>query len=300
MTLLSSKFSEIANAYDVFFFDLWGVIHNGKEPFANTLDCLRDLKKKGKPVFLLSNSPRLAQPTADRLTQMGVPFDFYQGIYTSGTDCHTALKDRTDSFYQSLGENLYHMGPETYTPIFNTLNYVSVPALEQADFILMSSTVSWIQSLEEYDPILNVALARNLPLVCANADKQVIYGQSRVLCAGLLAEVYQNSGGAVRLHGKPDPLMYQKVHDIAQQKLGKTVEKNKILMVGDSLATDIKGANAYGIDSVMVLMGVHGSALLPYWQHQDIFQKQLSTLKNTYQASPTYMIPTFKNHSENL
>lgn len=300
MSLLLSNFSDIADAYDVFFFDLWGVIHNGKEPFANTLDCLRDLKKREKPVFLLSNSPRLVQQTADRLTQMGVPGDLYQGVHTSGADCHAALKDRHDAFYQSLGGNLYHMGPETYTPIFNTLDYVSVPTLEQADFVLMSGTVDWIQSLEEYDPILNAALDRNLPLVCANADKQVIYGQDRVLCAGLLAEVYQNGGGSVRLHGKPDPLMYQKVHDIAQQQLGKTVEKNKILMVGDSLATDIKGANAYGIDSVMVLMGVHGSALLPYWQHQDIFQRQLTTLRNTYQATPTYVIPTFKNYNENL
>ena len=82
------------------------------------------------------------------------------------------------------------------------------------------------QTLEEYDPILNAALARNLPLVCANADKQVIYGQDRVLCAGLLAELYENSGGRVQLHGKPDPLMYRRAHALAQQQLDKTIEKN--------------------------------------------------------------------------
>ena len=113
------------------------------------------------------------------------------------------------------------------------------------------------------------------------------------MCAGLLAELYENSGGRVQLHGKPDPLMYQRVHDLAQQQLDKTIEKDKILMVGDSLATDIKGANAYEIDSLMVLMGVHESTLLPYWGQGDIFMKQLSILTNSYHATPTYVVSGF-------
>ncbi|RZI46225.1 TIGR01459 family HAD-type hydrolase [Candidatus Finniella inopinata] len=290
MTTQLSNFNGLADTYDLFLFDLWGVVHNGKEPFLNTLACLKDLKDQGKSAFLLSNSPRLAQPTADRLTQMGIPADYYQGVHTSGTDCHKALRDRPDEFYKSLGEKLFHIGPGTYTPIFDTLDYVSVPILDQVDFVLISGTVDWVETLEEYDPLLNAALARNLPMVCANADKQAIHGNDRVLCAGLLAEMYAEGGGTVRIHGKPNPIMYERAHDLAQQQLGKTIKKDKILMIGDSLATDIKGANAYGIDSLMVLTGVHGAALLPHWNQKDTFQSHLSALTTTYQTTPTYVV----------
>lgn len=285
-----NNIDEIVENYDLFIFDLWGVIHNGKEPFVKTLESMKRLKDAGKNAFILSNSPRLVQPTIERLSKMGISKDLYQGGYTSGTDCHLSLKNRQDSLYASLGRKVYHLGPETYTPIFDTLDYESVKEIDQADFLLISGTVDWIGSLEQYNPILDAAISRNLPLVCANADKQVIHGQERVLCAGLLAEKYAEKGGKVSLHGKPNPLMYQRVHQLAEKLLNQSINKDKILMIGDSLATDIKGANNYEIESLMVLTGVHGEDLLPLWVKEEDFNEKLNRLMADYQSKPTYII----------
>jgi HAD superfamily hydrolase (TIGR01459 family) len=290
MTLQLLNIDEIIENYELFIFDLWGVIHNGQEPFVNTLKCLARLKQANKLSFLLSNSPRLVQPTIKRLAAMGIAEDLYQGAYTSGLDCHLSLKNRKAPFYKSLGEKIFHIGPDTYLPTFDTLNYTAVPDIDQADFILISGIVDWTEPLEEYDFILEKALNRNLPLVCANADKQVIKGQKRVLCAGMLAEQYLQKGGTVSLHGKPNPLMYQKVHQLAEEFSNHSIDKKNILMIGDSLATDIKGANNYGIDSLMVLTGVHGEDLLPLWSDREKFEKKLFELEETYKSHPTYII----------
>ena len=285
---------EISKNYELFIFDLWGVIHNGEAPFSNTLKCLARLKKENKLSFLLSNSPRLTHQTIDHLSTMGIAKDLYEGAYTSGTDCHLNLKNRDTPFYESLGKNLYHLGPETYTSIFNTLDYNAISDVNQADFLLVSGTVNWIESEDKYDFLLKKTLSRNLPAVCANADKQVICGQKRLLCAGMLAKRYLQMGGNISLHGKPSPIMYQKVHQLAEKFANQVIDKKKILMIGDSLATDIKGANTYNIDSLMVLTGVHGEDLLPLWPNPDSFENKLSVLEKTYQSQPTYIISGLK------
>ncbi len=61
-------------------------------------------------------------------------------------------------------------------------------------------------------------------------------------------------------------------------------------MIGDSLTTDIKGANFYGIDSVMVLTGIHGDDLLPHWHDPLLLNKHLTSLTHTYQTTPTYVM----------
>ncbi len=280
----------LINQYKVFIFDLWGVLHNGQEPFVTTIECLKSLKVQNKPAFLLSNSPRLIEPTVQRLEKMGIDKNLYQGIYTSGWDCHLNLRDRTEPFYQILGETLYHMGPYTYEPIFKTLDYKPISNPEQADFILISGAVEGMETLDDYTPFLHKGLERNLPLICANADKQAIFGKEPVLCAGLMAEYYHNQGGNVYIHGKPSPVGYQRIHQMAETTLRQEFSKSEILMIGDSLATDIKGANTYGIDSLMLLTGVHGAELQPWWNNPLDFEKKLKYLTQVYQSQPTYVM----------
>ena len=52
------KFKNISNMYDVYFIDLWGVIHNGINLFKNAINVLDELKKQQKKVVLISNAPR--------------------------------------------------------------------------------------------------------------------------------------------------------------------------------------------------------------------------------------------------
>lgn len=94
-------------------------------------------------------------------------------------------------------------------------------------------------------------------MVCANPDLLVHRLGKVEICAGSLAERYEELGGPVRWHGKPHPSIYR-----AGLRLLGGIEKSRILAVGDSFRTDIRGANAAGIDSLFVIEGIHRDDLL--------------------------------------
>lgn len=285
-----SGISTLVNKYDLFFIDLWGVTHNGQRPFPDALECYQNLKKADRPVFILSNAPRMPEPAISKLSEMGLPRDLYHDLQTSGYECHKNLRDRSDAFYKTLGTRLYHVGPVRDRNLFTVLDeYTDVENIEDADFILVTGTDAWDRTLESYQDELDQALKQDLPLVCANPDKRVMYGDQIVLCAGAIAAHYQSMGGKMRQHGKPDAQIYQILHSRAQESLNKEISKDRILMIGDSLATDIAGANAYGIDSLMVLSGIHGAELLPIFSDSECFSDSLKKLGEQYNAAPTYV-----------
>ncbi len=106
-----------------------------------------------------------------------------------------------------------------------------------------------------FEDELRLCAAAGLRMLCANPDLEVIRGGERVICAGALAQRYQELGGEVRLLGKPDPAIYAPL----LERLG--APRERVLAVGDALRTDIAGAKAAGIDSCWVLGGIHGEAL---------------------------------------
>jgi ribonucleotide monophosphatase NagD (HAD superfamily) len=89
-------------------------------------------------------------------------------------------------------------------------------------------------------------------MVCANPDLVVMHEQKLVLCAGALAQWYEAQGGYVRYHGKP----YASVYEASFGLLG-IGDRSRILAIGDSLRTDLAGAAAAGIDSLLVAGGIH-------------------------------------------
>jgi HAD superfamily hydrolase (TIGR01459 family) len=102
--------------------------------------------------------------------------------------------------------------------------------------------------------VLRRALACRLPMVCANPDLVVMHGDRLALCAGALAQWYMVEGGRVRWHGKPYPSVYATCLGL----LG-IPERARLVAIGDSLRTDIAGAAAAGIDSLLVAGGIHAA-----------------------------------------
>lgn len=286
LTLLDS-FNEIIDQYDLFLFDLWGTLHNGKQLFSETIPCLKILKQKKKLVFLLSNSPRLDLSIQKKLEEIGLLSTLYQGIYTAGDDCYINLKNKTKPFFSSLKEKFYHVGPSVYLSAFQELGFRSVSNIQKADFVLATGMVE--ETLEDYDTLLEDCLDLSLPLVCANADTYVMYGQQKALCIGSVAKNYQQRGGLVYIHGKPCLEMFENVHQLAENYIHQTIDKKKTIMIGDFLSTDIKGANAYGIDSLMVLTGVHEADFAPYWKNKKHLEKNLKSIIERHQSPPTYI-----------
>jgi HAD superfamily hydrolase (TIGR01459 family) len=248
-------FAPLAAAYDGFIFDLWGVIHDGVQPFAWAIDVLRRLR--GRPVVLLSNAPRRAHSAAAMLRGMGIEDALYGEVVTSGEAAHALLRDRAHPWTDKPRLRVLHLGPDRDRNLIEGIGVVAWPDPVGADLLLNTGPDDENPaSLESYEALLAGCLAAGVPMLCANPDLEVIRGGVRVLCAGAIAARYRALGGAVLELGKPDPAIYRPV----LKRLG--VPRARVLAVGDSLRTDIAGAAAAGLASAWVLGGVDSDPTL--------------------------------------
>ncbi len=247
---------EIAAAYDAFIVDLWGVVHDGVRPYPAALDALAQLAPR--PVLLLSNAPRRAASAQNMLRRMGVADSLYTSILTSGEATWLALRDRTDPWFARLGTRVYHLGPQRDRNVLEGLDLTVVARPDQADFVVNTGPDDDMHdpgTLETFLPELHSCLAARLPMICANPDLVVMRDGVRILCAGSLARHYAAMGGDVTSLGKPDPAIYAMA--LAELR----APPARVLAIGDSLHTDIGGAQGAGIDSLWVLGGIHAAAL---------------------------------------
>jgi HAD superfamily hydrolase (TIGR01459 family) len=242
----------LAPRYDGFILDLWGVVHDGIAPLPGAIDCMRRLIHAGKCIALLSNAPRRADDVARRIGQIGIPADCYHHIMSSGEEAWQHLRRRNDPFYVALGRRCLHLCSDRDLEIREGLDLEFVDRPERADFILNTGPSGWNDTIEDYAPLLRQSLQRSLPMICANPDLVVMHGGKPALCAGALAEWYETKGGRVRWHGKP----HRSVYDSCLALLG-VRDRSRILCIGDSLRTDIAGAAAAGLDSLLITGGIH-------------------------------------------
>lgn len=248
--------SALADRYDAFIVDLWGVMHDGIAAFPEAVAALEALKAAGKRSIILSNAPRRAEVIVARNAELGIAPDLPDHTHCSGEDTWQHLRTRPDAWYQSLGRRCFHLGPERDLGMREGLDLDFVDSLEDADFILNTGNLSQQDSVEVYDAFVAQALALELPMICANPDLEVIRGGKREICAGAIALAFEERGGRVRWHGKPHPEVYRSCFALLPD-----VAPARIAAIGDSLRTDVAGASAAGIDSIFVAGGIHGEEL---------------------------------------
>jgi HAD superfamily hydrolase (TIGR01459 family) len=275
-------FASVADDYDGFIIDLWGVIHDGVTPYPGAVEVLRRLRDARKPAILLSNAPRRSSAAVAAMRAMGIGDDLYAGLMTSGEAVHEALRRPPDAWWASLGPRLYHLGPERDRNVFADLDRRQVANPDDADFVLNTGPDDEADptTIAPFEGVLQACLDRALPMVCANPDLEVIRGGMRVICAGALAARYAALGGDVRLLGKPDPAIYGPV----LEALG--VKRSRVLAVGDSLRTDIAGAAAAGVDACWVLGGIHAEEF-------DGDRARADQAAASFGLTPVAVIPSF-------
>jgi HAD superfamily hydrolase (TIGR01459 family) len=244
----------LADRYDGYVVDLWGVIHDGLTTYDGAVPCLAALRARGRRVVLLSNAPRRAAVAVAGLRRLGVPDDLYDAIVTSGEACFLALRDRPDAWFRALGRRVHHIGPPRDASVLDGLGLDRMDDPAQASFVLNTGPDDERSPTDPaaFDDVLRACRAAGLPMLCANPDLTVMRDGVAIVCAGALAERYRDLGGDVRSIGKPDPAIYGSVF----AQLG--VDPGRTLAIGDSLRTDIAGAAAAGIDALWILRGIHG------------------------------------------
>ncbi len=256
---------DLAPAYDGFILDLWGVVHDGYKLYDGVVHCLEELHNHGKRVTMLSNAPRRAETVADAMTEMGLDRALYDHVLSSGELAYRALEARIDPWHADLGRRCLHMGPDRDKGLFDGLGVEIVADPDEAQFIV--NTGPWLdgETVGDYEKVLTACARRNLAMVCANPDLEVIRGGRRIICAGTLAARYEELGGEVHYHGKPFAAAYR----ACLEQMGLD-DPGRILAIGDSLRTDIKGALDAGIDAVLVTSGILAEELgTGYGEHPD-------------------------------
>jgi ribonucleotide monophosphatase NagD (HAD superfamily) len=96
----------------------------------------------------------------------------------------------------------------------------------------------------------------------------------------MFAKRYEELGGEVFYHGKPHPSVYRTCLELLD------LPPERVLGIGDSLRTDIAGAAAAGLDSLLLLDGIHGEeiAAMPGAS----LDERLQAMARREGASPTY------------
>ena len=244
--------SEISDKFDVYFIDLWGVIHNGVQCYPEALKVLEKLKEQNKKIVLISNAPRPAAVVKVFLETIGLKSTCYDFLVTSGDITREYIS------LNSSKKNFYHLGPTRDIDLFKDLN-VSLTSKEECEEIICTGLVSdEEEKLQDYKTLLDFFLNKKIPLICANPDEVVARGEKIVFCAGALANQYKQEGGVVRYFGKP----YSEIYSFALKKIRahkdfKDKKEINTLVIGDNIKTDIKGANLSNLDSVLILNGIY-------------------------------------------
>ncbi|MEJ0059954.1 MAG: TIGR01459 family HAD-type hydrolase [Terricaulis sp.] len=245
---------DILSHYDALLCDVWGVIHNGREIFPAAAAALTRARAAGKIVLLVSNVPKPRDPIPGQLDRLGFPRSAWDGIVTSGDAIRVELAARAPG-------PMYKIGPAGDHALWDGLGLARAE-LSQAKFIGISGlNRDDIETPADYAEILQQARARDLELLCANPDIVVRVGDRLVWCAGAIARDYEAIGGRVVMSGKPFAPIYALAYRELADRAGKPIDKARMLAIGDGIGTDLKGAQAQGLDCLFIATGMHGEAL---------------------------------------
>ena len=231
----------LINDHDLFYIDIWGVVHNGIKLYEDAVNVLDNILQLNKEYILLTNAPRPNRTVKNFLSKMGLKKNHCDKVYTSG---EAALK----YLEKNLGNlKFFHIGPPKDFDLFLSFKKNKTEDIKECDFLLCTGLFEeYCNNLDYYKILFSKKIKSKM--ICTNPDLIVDKGDVRELCAGSVAKIYEELGGEVDYFGKPYPLVYN---------LSANPNNKKILCIGDNLNTDIKGANLQNFKSLFITGGIH-------------------------------------------
>ncbi len=234
-------FKSIVSNFDLFFIDIWGVIHNGITLHDDSIKVLDYLDDAEKEFVLLTNAPRPNATVINFLNKMGLNKKKSNRVYTSGEASLIYLNKNFKN------KKFYHIGPPRDFDLFKLFEKNKVRNIEKSDFIICTGLFDEHNNeLSFYKRLFKNN--KNKKMICTNPDLIVDRGNVREFCAGTIAKIFEEEGGLVEYFGKPHPIVYSQ---------STKIKGKRILCIGDNLNTDIKGANNQNFKSLLIKNGIH-------------------------------------------
>lgn len=275
------NFLSIAEKYKVIFFDSYGVLKNHNGLIPNVQLVINELRKQGKFIRILTNdASRTPEQQAERFKQTGLTGLRPSEIITSSMMASLFLKNKVKN-----GKVAY-LGTANSAQCITSVGLEAVP-VSQVDFDNLDelSAMAFLDD-EGFDwntdmnKTMNLLRKKKLQVIIANTDKIYPVAKNDVnIATGGIAKLFESILNRKFLHfGKPDTQMFNHAYEDINQ-FG-DFKKNDILMVGDTLKTDILGGNKFGISTMLVLSGntshrsyelkIRSSGIIPNYVCQSI------------------------------
>jgi len=249
---LPDSLAQISGRYDALLCDVWGVIHNGREAFPKACEALQRFAETCGPVVLISNAPRPSADVLPQLDALGVPRAAWSAFVSSGDATRTLLAERAPG-------PAWKIGPDRDWPLYDGLG-LNFTTPELAAFIACTGPKDdERETPDDYRELLAVCARRGLAMICANPDRVVQRGDRLIYCGGALADLYAAMDGPVLMAGKPFAPIYDLAMTEAERLLGRPLARERVLCIGDGIATDVKGAADQGLDCLFIANGIHGA-----------------------------------------
>jgi HAD superfamily hydrolase (TIGR01459 family) len=244
----------IASRYDAILSDVWGVVHNGVAAHPTAVAALANYRKQGGRVVLITNAPRPSPAIVPLLDELVVSRDAYDLIVSSGDATRAVLAD-----YR--GKAVHYVGPPAENDtLFDGLD-IRLTGPEEASAIVVTDLDTDDDTPDMYNDRVTLWLERNLPLICANPDRVVEHGDRLIYCGGALADLYEARGGQIIMAGKPYRPIYTEALRLAEKAAGRSLDRSRILAIGDSVRTDAIGAAGAGLDLLFITGSIHAAEL---------------------------------------
>lgn len=249
-------FKELVGRYKVVFFDAYGVLKNYRGLIPDIEKTFTHLHEQDIDFYVLTNdSSRSPVELAQVYIKAGIDAITEEKIVSSGMMAREYLR------YKVKHGTVAYLGTENAAHYIETvgLTAISVREMDMAAIEEVSALVllddegfDWGQDLNK---AVNLLRERNIPVIVANTDSAYPVAKREVAIAvGTLADMIEH---VVRKRfirfGKPDTQMFQYAFEHVQHY--RSLTRDDILMVGDTLSTDIMGGNHFGIDTALVLTG---------------------------------------------
>jgi HAD superfamily hydrolase (TIGR01450 family) len=265
---MSTSFEELADSYSCIFFDAFGVLKSSAGVFPGVIDLLQRLQAQGKQIFVVTNdASKSPHRMADGYAVDGAPVVPLSNIISSGLLAEDYLRNKVRSGYVA------YLGKEASAYYIVKAGLHPIPLCEVVPdqhnpkclVLLDDEGFDWFG---EINRAVNLVRDSNIPVIVANTD--VTYPRTPTvfnIAVGGLARLLEAATGRSFIHfGKPDPMIFSKAFHLALER-DPSLKKSDVLMVGDTLYTDIIGGNKYGIDTALVLSGTTLEA-----QHRALIQ----------------------------
>jgi len=271
------NFKSIIDKYKVVFFDAFGVLKNYNGILPGIEKTFEYLEARGKEYYIVTNdASRSPAQLAESYHKSGLSIIKAERIISSGmlTKEYLDLQVR-DGIVAYLGTTKsahYIESSGLHTLPVSEINESNIDKVNALVF-LDDEGFDWARDLNK---AVNLIRKRTIPVIVANTDRAYPLTISDVSIAigGIAAMIESVVGKQFIRFGKPDSQMFMFAYDMAREQL--RVNKTDIVMVGDTLNTDILGGNKFGLDTVLVLSG-------------NTLAKDVSTRITATGIAPTYI-----------